>query len=183
MESGGLPAQLSVALNYGYYVNGNLTNLWSSTANGVTNVYQYDALNRLTNVGGPASSLSQYSYDLAGNLQTMRYGNGVTNLCQYDLLNRLTNSVWKLNAGTLASFYYQLGLTGNRTSLLETNSGANRNYAWSYDPLYRLTNEIIGGLHSSPISRLQIRFRWQSNHSDQYYRQPHPDQSGIHIQS
>ena len=149
----GSPAQLSVALNYSYDANGNLVNLWSSTANGVTNVYQYDALNRLTNVVGQASSLSQYSYDLAGNLQTMRYGNGVTNLCQYDSLNRLTNSVWKLNAGTLASFYYQLGLTGNRTNVIESVNNSARTNIWNYDALYRLTSETIGGAsYTSPQS-------------------------------
>jgi RHS repeat-associated protein len=139
----GSPAQLSVSLNYSYDANGNLANLWSSTANGVTNIYQYDALNRLTNVVGQASSLSQYSYDLAGNLQTMRYGNGVTNLYQYDTLNRLTNSVWKLNAGTLASFYYQLGLTGNRTGVIEFVKDSWRTNQWQYDPLYRMTYETI----------------------------------------
>jgi YD repeat-containing protein len=123
--------------------NGNLANLWSSTANGVTNVYQYDALNRLTNVVEQASSLCKYAYDLAGNLQAMRYGNGVTNLYQYDSLNRLTNSVWKLNAGTLASFYYQLGLTGNRTNAIEFVKDSWRTNQWQYDPLYRMTNETI----------------------------------------
>jgi RHS repeat-associated protein len=124
--------------------NGNLANLWSSTSGGVTNDYQYDALNRLTNVVGPAASLAKYAYDWAGNLQAMRYANGVTNLCQYDSLNRLTNSVWKLNAGTLASFYYQLGLTGNRTNVIEFVKDSWRTNQWQYDPLYRLTNEIIG---------------------------------------
>ena len=55
--------------------NGNLANLWSSTSGGVTNDYQYDALNRLTNVVGPAASLAKYAYDWAGNLQAMRYAN------------------------------------------------------------------------------------------------------------
>jgi RHS repeat-associated protein len=78
----------------------------------------------------------------------------VTNLYQYDSLNRLTNSAWKLNAGTLASFYYQLGLTGNRTNAIEFVNGATnpwRTNRWAYDPLYRLTNEIIGGAsYTSP---------------------------------
>jgi len=49
------------------------------------------SLNRLTNVLASGSAAASYSFDVAGNLQTMRYGNGVTNLYQYDLLNRLTN--------------------------------------------------------------------------------------------
>jgi RHS repeat-associated protein len=133
----------TISLNYGYDVNGNVINIWSSSTSGVTNVYQYDALNRLTNVVGQASSLAQYSYDAVGNLQTIRYGNGVTSQNQYDSLNRLTNMVWKLNAGTLASFYYQLGLSGNRTNLTETVNTSTRGYAWNYDALYRLTNETV----------------------------------------
>jgi len=87
--------------------------------------------------------LLSYAFDLAGNLQAMRYGNGVTNLYQYDSLNRLTNAAWKLNASTLASFYYQLGLTGNRTNLIENVNNTARTNQWQYDPLYRLTNELI----------------------------------------
>ena len=81
-------------------------------------------------------------------MRAVRYGNGVTNLAQFDVLNRLTNSIWKLNASTLASFYYQLGATGNRTNLTETliTSVTNRTYAWGYDRLYRLTTEAISGL-------------------------------------
>jgi hypothetical protein len=35
-------------VNYSYDANGNLSGLWSATANGVSNTYQYDALHRLT---------------------------------------------------------------------------------------------------------------------------------------
>jgi YD repeat-containing protein len=40
----------SAFLNYRYGANGNLTKLSSATTNGVSTGYQYDALNRLTNV-------------------------------------------------------------------------------------------------------------------------------------
>ena len=135
-------------LNYLYDANGNLTNLWSGTSGGVSNYFQFDALNRLTNVLANGSAACAYGYDGAGNLQTVRYGNGVTNLCQYDRLNRLTNAVWMTNAGTLASFYYQLGRTGNRTNLTETLATvvSGRTYAWQYDSLYRLTNENVSTL-------------------------------------
>src|SRR5208282_4604315 len=76
------------------------------------------------------------------------YGNGVTNLYQYDSLNRLTNSVWKTNGATISSFFYQLGLTGNRTNLTEAVGvgASSRTYVWQYDNLYRLTNEIISSI-------------------------------------
>jgi RHS repeat-associated protein len=130
-----------IALNYSYDANGNVTNIWSSTVNGVNVAYSYDPLNRLTNVLANGSAAAGYGFDLAGNLQATRYGNGVTNLCQYDSLNRLTSLTWKLNAGSLANFSYLLGATGNRTNLTESVNGTNRVYAWQYDTLYRLTNE------------------------------------------
>jgi RHS repeat-associated protein len=132
----------NITLNYQFDPNGNLTNLWSSSSGGVTNFYQFDALNRPTNVLANGATAA-YGFDAVGNLQTMRYGNGVTNQLQYDTLNRLTNAVWKTNAGTIASFYYQLGSTGNRTNLAEVVNGVNRTNQWKYDSLYRLTSENI----------------------------------------
>jgi len=137
-----------VSLNYGYDANGSVTNLWSGTAAGVNVAYRYDPLNRLTNVVGQASRLAEYAYDAVGNLLTAGYGNGVTNQYQYDVLNRLTNLTASGVSGTIARFYYQLGLTGNRTNLSETVNGIGRTYAWKYDALNRLTNETISALGS-----------------------------------
>src|SRR5271169_1735714 len=54
----------------------------------------------------------------------------------------------------MASFSYQLGPTGNRTSLQEVMPGAtaSRASAWGYDKLFRLTNELAAG--SSPTGSL-----------------------------
>jgi RHS repeat-associated protein len=135
-----------ISLNYGYDVNGNVINLWSSSPGGVANVYQYDALNRLTNIMAGGAFAAGYTYDAVGNLQTIRYGNGVMNQYQYDELNRLTNLTASSVSGTIARFYYQLGLTGSRTNLSETVNGTGRTYSWQYDPLYRLTNEVISAI-------------------------------------
>ena len=142
----------TLSLNYRFDADGNLTNLWSGSGGGVNDVYQFDALDRLTNVLANGTTAAGYSFDVVGNLQTMRYGNGVTNQFQYDRLNRLTNMVWKLNATTLASFYYQLGLTGNRTNLSEVVNSASRTYGWTYDSLYRLKQETLGGGTSGTLS-------------------------------
>ena len=135
----------TITLNYGRDLNGNLANLWSSTASGVTNFYQYDSLNRLTNVAANGSAVAGYGFDSVGNLQSIRYANNVTNHYRFDSLHRLTNVVWKLNTTTLGDFTYWLGLTGNRTNLSETVNGTSRAYAWQHDALYRLTNEVITG--------------------------------------
>jgi RHS repeat-associated protein len=140
----------SVSLNYLYDANGNVTDIWSSTPGGANLHYDYDPLNRITNVLSAGSVAARYGFDLVGNLKSVQYANGVTNLYQYDALNRLTNLVWQSGTANLASFYYQLGSTGNRTNLSESindqQSTTNRSYAWQYDSLYRLTNETISAL-------------------------------------
>jgi RHS repeat-associated protein len=138
----------TVTLHYSHDANGNVTNIWSDTLNGVNLAYAYDPLNRLTNVLANGSLAAGYGFDASGNLQIVRYGNGVTNLCQHDSLNRLTNMVWKSGTTPLASFAYQLGRTGSRTNLSETVSSTTRTYAWSYDALYRLRQETISGFGS-----------------------------------
>jgi RHS repeat-associated protein len=135
----------SVTLSYTYDSNGNVSAIWSSTSSGVDLVYNYDALNRLTNVEANGSAIAISSFDTVGNLSTTRYGTVATNTYQYDRINRLTNLVCTTVNGVVGSFYYQLSLTGNRTNLSETVNSSSRTYQWQHDPIYRLTNENIGG--------------------------------------
>ncbi len=136
-------------LLYAYDANGNLINTASLTTNGVSVAYEYDVLNRLTNVidnGLSGVKNTSYGFDEVGNLTALRYPNNVRSEWQYDARNRLTNEVWKLNMSTLAGFAYQVAVGGNRTNLSEVVNGTSRNFAWSYDQQYRLTNEVAGGL-------------------------------------
>jgi YD repeat-containing protein len=100
----------AVSLNYRYDAIGPVTNLWTSSANGVTNAYVYDNLGRLTNVVAGSTMAATYRYDIVGNLQAIGYAAGVTNLYQYDALNRVTNAVWRVGNTALASFGYTLDL-------------------------------------------------------------------------
>lgn len=134
---------MTALLNYGYDANGNVTNIASGFANGVNLGYSYDPLNRLTNVLSHGAPAAAYSYDLAGNLKGMTYGNGVTNRYQYDSLNRLTNLVWNYHSSALANYAYRLMAGGTRTNLVETNGASATTYEWSFDHLYRLTNENV----------------------------------------
>ena len=62
-------------------------------------------------------------------------------------------AAYRLQASS-ASFVCQLGLTGNRTNLVETffnpvsEVTSTNTYTWQYDNLYRLTNETISGFGS-----------------------------------
>jgi len=143
---------LSVTLSYGYDVLGNLTNIVSSTPNGVKVTYGYDALNRLSTVDDAATGRTAYGYDEVGNLQGSVYPNLVHTEYQYDALNRLTNLAAAQALTPLANYAYTVGAAGNRLSASEQlfASALNPqtrtiNRVYSYDDLYRLTGETING--------------------------------------
>jgi RHS repeat-associated protein len=155
-------------LNYQYDNTGSLTNLWSSSPNGVNLAYAYDSLGRLTNVLANGNAAASYGFDLAGNLQSVHYGNGVTNLYQYDARNRLTNLLWNLNGSPKASFAYTLGPTGNRVALAETVNNAGNNYSWVYDRLYRLKGESITPVGTSSTSSLNYSYDLVGNRTNRH---------------
>ena len=115
-----------------------MASIQSSNAGGANVSYAYDDLNRLSTVVDnrlSGNNTTTYTYDPASNVGTATYPNGLQSTFTYDTLNRLT----AMNAGT-AGYSYQLGATGNRTQATEQNG---RTLNWSYDGIYRLTNEQI----------------------------------------
>ncbi len=73
-------------------------------------------------------------YDPVGNLTSRADSNAVTNTYTYDTLNRLTN----LTVGSLNSYIYTLGPTGNRTKVVEAEG---RTGIFVQDDLYRLQQD------------------------------------------
>jgi len=126
-------------LNYTYDTVGNVASMSSSNANGVSVAYTYDTLNRLSTAVDNRLPVGQntttYSYDPSSNLATATYPNDLQSTFTYDDLNRVT----ALNA-TKTSYNYTLGPTGNRQSALESSG---RTLNWTYDGIYRLTNETV----------------------------------------
>ncbi|MGD0470655.1 MAG: DUF2341 domain-containing protein [Terriglobales bacterium] len=123
-------------LNYTYDAAGHVASIQSSNASGANVGYTYDDLNRLsTVVDNRLGSTTSYSYDTANNLATVTYPNGVQSTFTFDTLNRIAG----LNSQP-ASYSYQRGPTGNLTGATELNG---RTESWSYDGIYRLTNETI----------------------------------------
>ena len=125
-------------LSYSYDGAGNLASMSSNHANGVLVSYAYDELNRLSTVVDnrlQGNQTTTYSYDPASNVTTATYPNGLQSTFTYDTQNRLT----ALSSAT-ASYSYQLGPTGNRAQATEATG---RTLNWSYDGIYRLTNETV----------------------------------------
>jgi RHS repeat-associated protein len=128
-------------LTYTYDAAGNLASMTSSNTNGASVSYSYDLLNRLSTVVDnrlTGNRTTTYSYNTANNMVTVAYPNGLTSTLSYGTLNRLT----ELSTPPVADYNYALGLTGNRTGATE-HSG--RSVTWSYDNIYRLTQEQIAG--------------------------------------
>jgi RHS repeat-associated protein len=105
--------------------------------------YAYDGLEVLAAVVdnrlAAGQNTTRYIYDRASNLARVVYPNGLSSNFTYDDLNRVT----ALNAAR-ASYNYTLGPTGNRQSGVESINGVSgRTLNWTYDGIYRLTNETI----------------------------------------
>jgi RHS repeat-associated protein len=130
-------------LNYTYDAAGHVASIASNHVNGASMSYTSDSLNRLSTVTDnrlTGNNVTTYTYDNANNVLSVTYPNGVQAVLQYDTLNRLTAL-----ATQQTGYVYQRGPTGNLTSALESN---NRTVNWSYDGIYRLTNEAISSAPS-----------------------------------
>src|SRR5688572_16369443 len=138
----------SLPINYDHDANGNVTRTTTGTDPDVR--YQWDALNRLTNVvDEPLAGRKNttYSYDEAGNLLGYEYPNLVRSEYAYDEWNRLTAlNIQKGNDPALANFGYALLKRGNRQTLTENLNGTARTVNYEYDSLDRLTKELISGV-------------------------------------
>jgi RHS repeat-associated protein len=133
-------------LSYTYYPAGQVESIQSSNTGGAWVSYTYDGLNRLSTVVDnnlPGQNTTDYTYDQASNVATVKYPSGLTSTFTYDSMNRLTELVYSpQSTPPVINYSYQLGLTGNRTQATETSG---RTVNWSYDGIYRLTNETITG--------------------------------------
>lgn len=125
-------------LNYTYDAAGHLASMISTHTNGVSVSYTYDNLNRLSTVVDARLAGNQtttYHYDTASNVSQVTYPNGVQFGFNYDQLNRL-----KQIATAQTGYLYTFDSAGNRKTGTELSGRASN---WTYDGIYRLTNETI----------------------------------------
>jgi RHS repeat-associated protein len=141
-------APVKYQIAYAFDAVGNLTNRLINGLMGFTNSlrtrYEYDVMNRLTNVvqwaDGQETGRAAYQYDLAGRLWKKTYGNGDVVTHGYDAEGRLVSL--GITNGTAGVWWstYQWDAGGNILAI--TNNGTNVNL-YSYDRTGQLTNEIV----------------------------------------
>ena len=134
--------QTSRSIGYGYDIASNLTSV--TTASGTTR-YTYDERNRLDIVRLNGALQADYDYDAVNRLTQTTFGNGTRETRSYDTLNRLQELSSKRLGDTvlLSKSVYTLDKVGNRQAVTETVNGQSRSIAYTYDDLYRLTDEGI----------------------------------------
>ncbi len=150
--------------DYTYDKAGNrLTTTFGNTGRHLTS--SYDRLNRLTSLleresaSAPSGGLTQYSYDLNGNITQKRLPNGTLTECRYDALNRkLSKDSLSGTGSTIVRFDYTTphpahseyptgyDNVGNVLRIAETYGSAtmeDRVVENTYDHSYRLGRESL----------------------------------------
>ncbi|OUR88395.1 hypothetical protein A9Q81_23950, partial [Gammaproteobacteria bacterium 42_54_T18] len=121
--------------------------------------YTFDALNRLDTVTD-ASGVTSYTYYDNGSLWTVTFPNGVVSEYQYNDVNQLEVLTTKDKDGVvLSSYTYGLDDTGRRDDITEADG---RFTDYTYDNLYRLTDEVVteGG---SEVYNANYIYDWVGN--------------------
>ena len=159
-------------LSYDYDANGNRTQVKTTrtTESGETQTntvdYTYDALNRLETVTD-SSGTTTYTYDAVGNQKTVTYPNGLMTEYIYNDVNQLENLITtNANGDVLSSYSYELDDTGRRESITEIRAEqAGRYTDYSYDNLYRLTDEVIkASIDATAVSyAANYQYDWVGN--------------------
>jgi RHS repeat-associated protein len=138
------------SIAYGYDIASNMTSV--TTASGIT-TYSYDERNRLDLVKQNNVLQADYDYDAANRLIKTSFGNNTTETRVYDNLNRLKELTSQRGNVLLSKYVYSLDKVGNRKAATETVNGQGRAIAYTYDDLYRLTDEaIVDGVNGNRTS-------------------------------
>src|SRR5208282_1137183 len=139
---------LSTALNnsYGYDAASNRVS-FSNPQSQITN-YSYDSLNRLATLTDSSTGQFGFGYDALGRRTSLTRPNGVSTSYSYDTLSRLLSVLH--NGGSLpGSAGYTYDAAGNRLTKTAVQEGNPNPVSvlsqYSYDPIYELTQAVVGG--------------------------------------
>jgi RHS repeat-associated protein len=147
----GFATTVKYKIDYAFDPVGNVTNRVITGLQGMsgtnTTRYQYDVMNRLTNVvqltNGAVSASAWYAYDTAGRLGQKGYGNGDLVTHGYDVESRLLTLGITNGTTAVQSYGYQWDAGGNILAI--TNIGGTSSASptlYAYDAAGQLTNEV-----------------------------------------
>ncbi len=136
------------SIAYGYDANNNLTSMVEA---GKTNVWTYDAYDRVATYRDADGNLIQYAYDPNGNLTTLVYPGNKTVSYAYDSLNRLTNVTDWANRKT--SIDYDLA---SRVRKITRPNGTVREM--NYDAAGQMTNIMERMAANIPIAFMKLNW-------------------------
>jgi RHS repeat-associated protein len=145
--------------DYVFDQGGRLTNVaWKAGTNATLSTrYQYDNLNRITNLVSDAGSFG-YTYASNGLLvKTLRYPNGETANYTCDGLRRMTNLLYKTSGGTANgqwSYTYD-----SRDFVTRRLDPATNTYAFRYDEAGRLV-EATGAKNGTNVTGYPFRYAY-----------------------
>lgn len=107
------------------------------SADGSSNTYSYDSLNRLNSLTISWAGQFGFSYDTLSRLQQMTRPNAVNTNYSYDSLSRLLSVLHQSSTATLDGATYTYDNAGNRQTKLNALNGVTETYG--YDNAYQLT--------------------------------------------
>lgn len=141
-------ATVKYKIAYQFDPVGNVTNRvitgLQGLADTITTRYQYDVMNRLTNVvqltNGTTSASAWYRYDTAGRLWQKGYGNNDVVTHGYDAESRLLSLGITNNTTPVWWSRYQWDTGGNILAITNNNTNVT---LYAYDRARQLTNEVV----------------------------------------
>ncbi|RIE03934.1 polymorphic toxin-type HINT domain-containing protein [Cohnella faecalis] len=147
------------ALNqyYTYDFSGNVTS--NTDAKGNMTSFAYDKLDRLVSVTDPLQQISEYKYNLLGELSAIKQGNTWTTSRTFDEAGRL---ITKTSASG-QSEQFAPDKSGNLTAKSDLNQSV---FSYQYDSNNRLKNEQVGNqeirtFYSTPFGAGSVK--WYEN--------------------
>ncbi len=154
---------VGITHEYKYDLNGNRTNAVYGISNRETD-WQYDALNRITDIVESGTNTTVYRYDLNGKPVYRQYPSGVEESRTYDAMGRL--KIMDSNEPDFwLSLIYDYDAVGSARKMYQAAYGvgeetAHNTVEWEYDARYRLTNETITVTGSLDPSTQTTAYSW-----------------------
>jgi RHS repeat-associated protein len=145
--------------SYAYNVPARTRTLTYPSGTNITETADFRGRLLTVNDGG-TTPIAIYTYDLGNRVLTRTYRNGVVADYDYNANNWITTLTHSNATNLIAGFTCNYDKEGNKLcedSLWQPS----RSEAYGYDPVYRLTNYLVGNLVSCTVPSPAVTEQWQ----------------------